>query len=256
MSHKDTEIDLAGIRAACIQGDNGSGKSGLLDGILYALFGQTSRGTGDSLVKIGETEMSAIFDFIQAGRCYRASRKRVSTGRGKSDMALGIYNGGGPSSLDVIATGEAVTGSVTKILGRDFKTFTASSFLLQGQQEKIILATPKERFQIVFNILGLDRYSKYKEAFTRRKNRLTDKVSVIEEETARLAAEIGDPDELLKSRETLQQTLATLCNVIREKEALLTSKSSGIACSGANSENSRRWRRRSPHWRRAGPRLR
>ncbi|MDA8239230.1 MAG: SMC family ATPase [Nitrospiraceae bacterium] len=229
MSHKNTEIDLAGIRAACIQGDNGAGKSGLLDGILYALFGQTSRGTGDSLVKIGETEMSAVFDFIQAGRCYRASRKRVSTGRGKSDMALGIYNGGGPSSLDVIATGDAVTGSVMKILGRDFKTFTASSFLLQGQQEKIILATPKERFQIVFNILGLDRYSKYKEAFTRRKNRLTDKVSVIEEETVRLAAEIGDPDELLKSRETLQQTLVTLCNVIREKEALLTSKSSGIA---------------------------
>jgi exonuclease SbcC len=229
MSHKDTEIDLSGIRAACIQGENGAGKSGLLDGILYALFGQTSRGTGDNLVKIGETEMSAIFDFIQAGRCYRASRKRVNTGRGRSDMALGVYNGGGPSSLDVIATGDAVTGSVMKILGRDFKTFTASSFLLQGQQEKIILATPKERFQIVFNILGLDRYSKYKEAFTRRKNRLIDRASVIEEEIARLSAEIGDPDELLKSRKIIEQSLVTLCAVIKEKEALLTSKSSGIA---------------------------
>ena len=50
MSHKDTEIDLAGIRAACIQGDNGAGKSGLLDGILHALFGQTSRRTGKSRV--------------------------------------------------------------------------------------------------------------------------------------------------------------------------------------------------------------
>ncbi len=229
MSHKDTEIDLAGIRAACIQGDNGAGKSGLLDGILYALFGQTSRGTGDNLVKIGETEMSAIFDFIQAGRCYRASRKRVSTGRGRSDMALGVYNGGGPSSLDVIATGDAVTESVVRILGRDFKTFTASSFLLQGQQEKIILSTPKERFQIVFNILGLDRYSKYKEAFTRRKNRLIDKVSIIEAEIARLAAEIGDPDELLKNRATLQHTIISLRAVIKEKEALLTSKSSEIA---------------------------
>jgi len=229
MSHKDTEIDLSGIRAACIQGDNGAGKSGLLDGILYALFGQTSRGTGDNLVKIGETEMSAIFDFIQAGRCYRASRKRVNTGRGRSDMALGVYNGGGPSALDVIATGDEVTGSVMKILGRDFKTFTASSFLLQGQQEKIILATPKERFQIVFNILGLDRYSKYKDAFTRRKNRLIDRASVIEEEIVRLAAEIGDPDELLKSRKIIEQSLVTLCAVIKEKEALLTSKSSGIA---------------------------
>jgi exonuclease SbcC len=229
MSHKDTEIDLAGIRAACIQGDNGAGKSGLLDGILYALFGQTSRGTGDSLVNIGETEMSAIFDFIQAGKCYRASRKRVSTGRGRSDMALGIYNGDGPSSLEVIATGDAVTGCVMRVLGRDYKTFTASSFLLQGQQEKIILATPKERFQIVFNILGLDRYSKYKETFTRRKNRLIDRVSVIEEEIARLAAEIGDPDELVKCRATLEQTLDTLRASMKEKEALLTSKSSEIA---------------------------
>ncbi len=229
MSHKDTEIDLTGIRAACIQGDNGAGKSGLLDGILYALFGQTSRGTGDSLVKIGETEMSVIYDFIQAGRCYRASRKRVSTGRGRSDMVLGIYNGEGPSSLDVIATGDAVTESVMKVLGRDYKTFTASSFLLQGQQEKLILATPKERFQIVFNILGLDRYSKYKEAFTRRKNRISDTVSVMEEEIIRLASEIGDPDELLKSRTALEQALAILCSSIRDKEVLLTSKSSEIA---------------------------
>ncbi|MBI5641122.1 MAG: SMC family ATPase, partial [Nitrospirae bacterium] len=229
MSHKDTEIDLTGIRAACIQGENGAGKSGLLDGILYALFGQTSRGTGDSLVKIGETEMSVIYDFIQAGRCYRASRKRVSTGRGRSDMALGIYNGAGPSALDVIATGDAVTESVMKVLGRDYKTFTASSFLLQGQQEKMILATPKERFQIVFNILGLDRYPKYKEAFTRRKNRISDTVSVMEEEIIRLASEIGDPDELLKSRTALEQTLAILCSSIRDKEVLLTSKSSEIA---------------------------
>ncbi|GEM_PF-6371946 len=229
MSHKDTEIDLTGIRAACIQGDNGAGKSGLLDGILYALFGQTSRGTGDSLVKIGETEMSAIYDFIQAGRCYRASRKRVSTGRGRSDMALGIYNGAEPSSLDVIATGDAVTESVMKVLGRDYKTFTASSFLLQGQQEKIILATPKERFQIVYTILGLDRYSKYKESFTRRKNRMIDRASVLEEEIVRLAAEIGDPVELLKNRTALEQTLVTLSSSIRENEVLLTSKSSAIA---------------------------
>lgn len=229
MSHKETEIDLAGIRAACIQGDNGAGKSALLDGILYALFGQTSRGTGDSLVKIGETEMSAIFDFIQAGRFYRASRKRVNTGRGRSDMALGIYNGDGPSSLDVIATGEAVTESVMKVLGRDYKTFTASSFLLQGQQEKIIHATPKERFQIVFNILGLDRYSKYKETFTRRKNRTIDRVSVLEDEISRLAAEIGDPEELLKSRVDIERKLIIVRSAIADKEILLTTKSSGIA---------------------------
>jgi DNA repair protein SbcC/Rad50 len=229
LSHKDTEIDLAAIRAACIQGDNGAGKSGLLDGILYALFGQTSRGTGDSLVKTGETEMGAIFDFIQAGRCYRASRKRVSTGRGRSDMALGVYNGDGPSSLEVIATGDAVTESVMKVLGRDFKTFTASSFLLQGQQEKIILSTPKERFQIVFNILGLDRYSKYKETFTRRKNRLNDRASVLEEEIARIIAEMVDPEELLNSRTDLEQTLSTLRSTIRDKESLMTSKSSAIA---------------------------
>jgi DNA repair protein SbcC/Rad50 len=229
LSHKDTEIDLGAIRAACIQGDNGAGKSGLVDGILYALFGQTSRGTGDSLVKTGETEMGAIFDFIQAGRCYRASRKRVSTGRGRSDMALGVYNGDGPSSLEVVATGDAVTESVMKVLGRDFKTFTASSFLLQGQQERIILSTPKERFQIVFNILGLDRYSKYKETFTRRKNRLNDRVSVVEEEIARIVAEMRDPEEILRRRMDLEQTLSTLRSTVREKESLLTLKSSEAA---------------------------
>jgi len=61
-----------------------------------------------------------------------------------------------PEETALIATGDAVTESVMKVLGRDYKTFTASSFLLQGQQEKMILATPKERFQ---QCLGMFRLS-------------------------------------------------------------------------------------------------
>lgn len=158
LSHKNTELSFEGISVACIQGVNGSGKSAIADGMLYALYGQTSRGKDTDLVTLGESEMSVVFDFEQSGQRFRVLRKK--TGKGKNLTELYIHQSDG--TLVPVASGETAKERIVSELHRDFQTFVSSSFLLQGQGERLISAKPSERYKVVFDILGLDKYQDYR----------------------------------------------------------------------------------------------
>ena len=60
LSYKITQtLDFNGIHVACLVGDNGSGKSSLLEAMVWALWGRARDGkrSDDELVHHGETEM-------------------------------------------------------------------------------------------------------------------------------------------------------------------------------------------------------
>ena len=54
LSYRDTtEVDFSGIHLACLSGDNGHGKSALLDAITWALWGKARTDRDDELVHLG-----------------------------------------------------------------------------------------------------------------------------------------------------------------------------------------------------------
>ena len=64
-----------GIHTACICGDNGNGKSALIDAMTWALWGKTRAKSDDDLIHQGQTEMEVEFDFAVGEQLYRIIRK-------------------------------------------------------------------------------------------------------------------------------------------------------------------------------------
>jgi len=79
-----SEIDFTPLRMACLSGENGHGKSALLDAMTWALWGE-ARAPADALVRQGQSTMYVDFQFEVDGQRYRVMRTRVY-GKGTKDM--------------------------------------------------------------------------------------------------------------------------------------------------------------------------
>lgn len=162
-------IDFSHYKLICLSGKNGHGKSALLDAITWALWGQARKignnAKADSgIVKLGQTDVMVIFDFIFNGQTYRVKRVfSTKYGKPKAHVDFGTYN----KETDYFTpltekTIRHTQACIDKTLGLDYEAFINSSFLRQGQANEFSKKSPKERKEVLASILGLDRYEKAK----------------------------------------------------------------------------------------------
>ena len=88
---EEQTLDFSGIHLACLAGDNGHGKSALLDAMTWALWGKARARRDDELITLGETEMWVEFEFDLAGQRYRIWRQRSKRGQGQSDLLFLVW---------------------------------------------------------------------------------------------------------------------------------------------------------------------
>lgn len=150
-----------GIHTACISGDNGNGKSALIDAMTWALWGRTRAKSDDDLIYSNQAEMEVEFDFAVGEQPYRIIRKHSrpkKRGRsGQSSLDLLISS---DDSFKVIS-GDRITQTQQKIidiLHMDYDTFTNSALLRQGHADEFTIKRPVERKEVLAYILGLSFY--------------------------------------------------------------------------------------------------
>ena len=68
-------LDFTHFTTACLTGDNGHGKSTLLDAMTWALWGETRAKSLDDVVRLGQydAEVEFVFD-LEGERCAHASQ--------------------------------------------------------------------------------------------------------------------------------------------------------------------------------------
>ena len=76
MPYQSAELNFSGIHVGCLTGDNGAGKSSILDAITWAVWGRSRSKRDDELVHQGQTEMQVEFTFELSGNVYRVMRAR------------------------------------------------------------------------------------------------------------------------------------------------------------------------------------
>ncbi|MCK4832651.1 MAG: SMC family ATPase, partial [Anaerolineales bacterium] len=192
-------LDFREIHVACLTGENGAGKSSLLDAITWALWGQARTRRDDDLIHEKEDEMQVQFDFSLAKDLYRVIRKRSSRGRGRSILDLQIQDGDGFRSVGEPTIRDTQV-KIDRLLRLDYRTFINSAFLLQGRADEFTVQTPGERKAILANILGLDVWDTYEE-------RAKERVSEIDHQKATAAAQIAEIDRELARQEEFKDAL-------------------------------------------------
>ncbi len=156
------DLDLRGIRVACLSGDNGAGKSALLDCITWALWGKARVNSDRELIALNATEMEVTFGFELNDQDYRVTRRRTRSGAGPLSLDIQILDGELWRTIGG-ATARETQRTIDQLLKMDYDTFINSAFILQGRADEFTTKTPALRKQTLGEILNLSDYDRFEE---------------------------------------------------------------------------------------------
>lgn len=194
MSYSDATLDLSGVDVACLSGQNGAGKSALLDAITWSLW-ECARASSDEMIRLTEKEMWVDIVFTHEGQRYRVRRSRQkgssksgTKGTSKGTLELQVFSSetqvlatvgalGTTNTVEAAHDASAADGegswrtltagsmretqkTICDLLRMDFDTFVNSAYLRQGRADEFTTRSPSERKQVLSEILGLSYFDR------------------------------------------------------------------------------------------------
>ena len=206
-------LDLENIHVACLCGQNGHGKSALLDAITWALWGKARAKNQDELIHYGQDEMMVDLEFRLRDTRYRVVRRHASgLGRRRSsatDLQLQISGEDGFVPITAASMRETQAG-IDRIIGMDYDTFINSAFLLQGRADEFTNKNPGERKEVLARILSLDVYDDLQERAKERADRKRDAASRVEGDLEGMRRDVARSDGIRTELDQVNRELAEL----------------------------------------------
>jgi exonuclease SbcC len=149
-SHGNTVIEFdTGI--SLIIGENGAGKSSVLEAVSFALFKSHSGRNMDILVKNDAKGMMVELDFVSNGREYRVKRVRGKSG---SEPRLSLKQD--DRVIPIATKDRQVTEEVQNILEMDSDLFLNAVYVKQGEISDLIEKSPAEKKKMIGKLLGIE----------------------------------------------------------------------------------------------------
>ena len=203
-----------------ITGPTGAGKSTVLDAICLALYGQTprlntiSKSTNEIMTRqTGDCFAEVVFSTAKGRFRSHWSQRRA---RNKADGALQaakqeLVN---LDTNEIVNLKKGIADKISELTGLDFKRFTRSMLLAQGDFAAFLKATSDERASILEKITGMEIYAEISAKVYRRSDEERKKLEALQ-------AKMGDieilPDSEREQKEAARDALA------REEAELLKS---------------------------------
>lgn len=213
-------VDFAGADLFALTGPTGSGKSSIIDAIVFALYGCVPRYDDRRLVAPaitqGRNEARVRLDFTVGDDTYTAVRvvRRTKTGASTKEARLERADG------EVLAGNEKeVAAGVESLLGLSFEHFTTCVVLPQGEFARFLHDKPERRQGLLVSLLDLGVYDRMarlargREAIARARAdlasaRQADLAFADDESRAAAAARVDALDDLLLAVEADAARLA------------------------------------------------
>ncbi|WP_291941038.1 SbcC/MukB-like Walker B domain-containing protein [Cetobacterium sp.] len=206
-----------------IFGETGSGKSTILDAMIFAIFDEIPRTMGSKGKNIRpclnqDSDILEVYfkfalgkDIFEITRCYKKKFSRKGEEKFEQSNPILILNG------DVIAdTVKNVEGKINEFFGISVNDFTRSVVLPQGKFSEFLKLKGADKMTMLENIFDLERYgTKMSEKIKVRNNKLKEEITSLENQIK------GKGD---CSLETINNLKATLATKEEEYNNLLSSK--------------------------------
>lgn len=140
-------------------GENGAGKSTILESIYLSLFGDTVPGRSlADMIRFGEKQGKITIRFNVDGTNYRIEDDLI---RGKDSGATQTQILFNETQEERVADGKkAVKAKMEEILDIDSTTFISAVYASQGEIGKIVTAKDMERKKLFDKLFQIDRYEK------------------------------------------------------------------------------------------------
>ncbi len=198
-SFADEDISFEGLNTVAISGNNGAGKTSIVDAITWALWENAMSMTDvDSIVHKNKEDVEVQLDFEFNNDRYRVIRKRkAKNGKSSGSVVLNFmrlsydnYGNEKQSSLNG-QTKTQTEKAISDLLHLDYKTFISSAFIQQGHSDEFNSKSNSEKKEILSKILSLEKYDEYQRIAKEKKNTAEQNVAALDSQIKNLQNSIS-----------------------------------------------------------------
>lgn len=210
LSYREPQtLSFEGASLWVLSGQNGAGKSAVFDAITFALFGR-HRGKGKANKELIHHDADGLiveFDFELDGERYRVRRTLPRRGRSTFSACRLLHPQEGDEMLvDSIVGADSEKGLedwVAKTIGLNYDAFVSSVLLKQGQTEALLSKEPKQRYEVLAQVIDLSAYQRLHERTKVQYKNWEAKAKTLEQRLAN-TPEVSD-DNLSAAKVTVAQ---------------------------------------------------
>jgi DNA repair protein SbcC/Rad50 len=213
---RETDVDFSDVRFFALTGPTGAGKTTVLDGICFALYGAAPRWSGQDpttqALAPGAGSCLVTLAFEADGKSYYVARAlaRDTEGAHTSKAQLRLLkpevSASAPFSellarASPLAEGpEQVTSAVGEILGLSYEDFIRSVLPPRGRFADFLRAEPGRRHELLAELLAYAVYGKVGELARQRADRAAERLHTAQHERTGLAGVTEEAEERASER--------------------------------------------------------
>ena len=203
------EIDFTGFSLACISGENGAGKSSILDAITWVLFGRARR-HDESVINLDSKQAVVSLIFNYEGNQYRIIRTNP---RGDTRQVELYLREPGTDTQETEwhslteRTIRETDQKITEILRLDYESFINASFLLQGEADQFTQQNPSTRKRILSQILGLEIWEDYRKRTLQKRKKSESEIDRLDGRISEILVELEEEDQRKIQLDSLEKQL-------------------------------------------------
>jgi exonuclease SbcC len=239
-----TEVDLSDVEFFALVGPTGAGKSTLIDGMCFALYGTVPRWRDKNEIKYALAPAAnacrVCLVFEVAGTRYGIARALTRNSKGNvttKAAQLDVLDPTVPASAPIGDLLEAiveplaehertVTAKVEEVLGLTYEHFIQSVLLPQGRFASFLQAEPSKRQDLLVELLAFSVYEQVGKLARQRANMAAAKQVAAERARAELADATPEAEtaaaariaELTRLADTVQQRLNALADLRQQAQ--------------------------------------